>query len=294
MPNRNQRYLQQAFSRKAASYSKADFLHAELRYRLLERLQLFTHQPETILVLGGGGGELAAALSQQYPAANCLSVDSSAGMTEQAQQRCNALCADLLALPLAADSIDLIVSNFTLQYCADQQAGLLPALREINRVLKPDGLLLISFPGNQSFPEYRSAIADDGYLHLDPLPDLQRAGDAMLQAGLQNPVLDSEQLTITYDTFDKAIAELRAVSASALVSRRRPGLGGKHYWATTRQRYEALRTAEGLLPVSLEIVYAQARGGQLPVERSRPAEVGVPLSRLLGRGPRKMTSDDET
>jgi len=294
MPNRNQQYLQRAFTRMAPGYSKADFLHAEVRSRLLERLQMFTHQPQTVLVLGGGCGELAAALSQQYPAANCVSVDNSAGMTEQASQRCNAVCADLLALPVDDDSIDLVVSNFTLQYCAAEQTGLLPALREMNRVLKPDGLLLISFPGNQSFPEYRSAIPADGYLHLDPLPDLHHAGDAMLQAGLANPVLDSEQLMITYDSFDKAIAELRAVSASSAVSRRRQGLGGKQHWAMMRQRYEAQRTAAGLLPVSLEIVYALARGGQLPAQTSGPVEIGVPLSRLLGRGPRKMTSDDDT
>jgi len=293
MTNRNQRYLQRAFDRMAPGYSNADFLHAEVRRQLLERLQLYTHKPQTILVLGGGCGELAETLSQQYSGANCISVDSSACMTAQALQRSNAQCADILALPFADDSIDLVVSNFTLQYCADEQAGLLPALLEMNRVLKLDGLLLMSFPGNQSFPEYRSALSNDGYLHLDPLPDIHHAGDAMLRAGLSTPVLDSEQLTITYDTFDKAIAELRAVTTSSAISRRRQGLGGKQHWHITRQGYEAQRTTEGLLPVSLEIVYAQARGGALPTQNTGPVEVGVPLSRLLGRGPRKMTSDDE-
>jgi malonyl-CoA O-methyltransferase len=291
MADKNKNYLKRAFNRKAANFSKADFLHAIVRDELLERLSMFRLKPLQSIVLGGGGGELAEALRRQYPGTRCLSIDSSEAMSELAQRHGEALCADMLELPLADNSVDLIVSNLTLQYGANPLGSLQSVLNEINRVLKPGGLLLTAFCSNGSFAELRESCARDNYEHFDTLPDLHIAGDEMLKAGLRDPVLDTEPLTITYSSFDKLINELRAVSATRQISRRRKGLGGKTYWQQTRLNYDTQRNVDDKLPVTIELVYAHARGGEAP-KLAEPAEYSVPLSRLLGRGPRKMTTDE--
>ena len=281
MTDKNKNYLKRAFNRKAANFSKADFLHAIVRDELLERLSMFRLKPLQSIVLGGGGGELAEALRRQYPGTRCLSIDSSEAMSELAQHHGEALCADMLELPLADNSVDLIVSNLTLQYGANPLGSLQSVLNEINRVLKPGGLLLTAFCSNGSFAELRESCARDNYEHFDE----------MLKAGLRDPVLDTEPLTITYSSFDKLINELRAVSATRQISRRRKGLGGKTYWQQTRLNYDTQRNVDDKLPVTIELVYAHARGGEAP-KLAEPAEYSVPLSRLLGRGPRKMTTDE--
>ena len=293
MADKNKNYLKRAFNRKAANFSNVDFLHPIVRDELLERLSMFRLKPLQSLVLGGGGGELATALRGLYPNTNCVSIDSSEAMSELAQQQGDVLCADMLELPLTDNSVDLIVSNLALQYGANAQGSLQSVLNEINRVLKPGGLLLTAFCGNGSFAELRQSCARDNYEHFDALPDLHNAGDEMLKAGFRDPVLDTELLTITYSSFDKLIHELRALSATRQISRRRKGLGGKAYWQQTRLNYESQRNVDDKLPVTIELVYAHARGGEAP-KPAEPAEYSVPLSRLLGRGPRKMTTDDPT
>jgi SAM-dependent methyltransferase len=67
--------------------------------------------------------------------------------------------ADVRDLPLANDSIDLILSNSTLDHF-ETQVEIDESLRELVRVLKPGGTLLVSFdnPHNALFAVFRAAL----------------------------------------------------------------------------------------------------------------------------------------
>ena len=285
------RYLRRAFDRKASEFGENDFFHRETRSRIQDRLPLFKIEPKTILDLGGGTGEMAQALRQTYPEAQIISLDSSIKMAAQAQACASSICADIRQLPFAENGIDMIVSNLALHYCADAEVKLGGTLREINRVLRPGGLLLFTLPGRDSLFELRESFSQH-FEHVDQLPDLHNLGDEMLGAGLVDPVLDSEVLTITYDTFDQLIKELRAVEGTRSIGKRRQALGGKQDWQAARQNYEQHRNADNKLPVTIELVYGHAWGGQPPQGiYGDEGEYSVPLSRLLKRGPRKMDTD---
>ncbi|MDG1462614.1 MAG: methyltransferase domain-containing protein [Gammaproteobacteria bacterium] len=285
------RYLRRAFDRNADDFNENDFLHCEVRSRILERLPLFKIQPNTILDLGGGTGELGKELQKNFFNAQVISLDSSVNMATLAEENVDSICAEVRQLPFAENSIDMIVSNFALHYCADEEIKLRTTLKEINRVLRPGGLLLFTLPGRDSLFELRESFSAK-FEHIDQLPDLHNLGDEMLAAGLVDPVLDSEVLTITYEKFDQLIRELRAVSSTRSVSKRRHSLGGKADWKTARQNYEKLRNTDNKLPATIELVYAHAWGGQPPQGHyGDEGEYSVPLSRLLKRGPRKMDTD---
>ncbi len=79
------RYLRRAFDRKASEFRENDFFHRETRSRIQDRLPLFKIEPNTILDLGGGTGELAKDLQQKYSEAQIISVDASINMAVQAQ-----------------------------------------------------------------------------------------------------------------------------------------------------------------------------------------------------------------
>jgi len=282
--NRDQRYQRRTFDKLAAAFSSHDFFHTEIRERLFDRLPLFRINPDVAVDLGGGTGEGLQLLRTAYPKARVFSIDSSAGMARQADS--GSICAEALQLPFENDSIDMIVSNLMLHYCQNIN----DVLAEINRVLRPEGLLLFSMLGQDSLQELRSAwAAADRHQHVDTFADQHDVGDAMLHAGLREPVLDTEVLTITYEDIDKLLLELRTVATTRTASSHNPGLTGKQSWQLMRAEYEGRRNEAGQLPVTMEVIYGHAWGGTRPQEQN--GEIHIPVSQLLGRGPRKMDTD---
>ncbi|MCL6416515.1 methyltransferase domain-containing protein [Aestuariirhabdus sp. Z084] len=67
---------------------------------------------------------------------------------ENSQQRhCHFVCSDALNLPFADNSFDHVICSEVLEHIPDYQG----VLQEINRVLRPDGLLVVSVP--RAWPE---------------------------------------------------------------------------------------------------------------------------------------------
>jgi len=289
------------FSKLAGGFAANDFLHKEVRERLFDRLPLFRHEPKYAIDLGGGVGDGAYRLSKAYPLCKVLNVDSAFGMTLVSQNRLGknasdesprSVCAEAAQLPFADNSLDLVTSNMMLHYTENLAA----VLQEVSRVLKPGGLFLFSLAGNGSLNELKSAWAEIvGSPAFSPLPELQPVGDALLKTGFSGPVLDSEVITITYRSADTLLQELRQITVPRLHSTRRKGLTGKDLWSRMRAACESGRNADGVIPVSVEVIYghawSNAKAGIVNVSGNDDSEVGVPLSTLLGRKPRKMSDD---
>lgn len=108
--------------------------------------------PLRILDLGCGAGVSAFALAELYPQAKIVGVDIAAKMIEQARQRHRTdvphltgvafVEADATCLPFDALSFDLAVGHSFL-YLVPQK---LRVLREVKRVLKPGGQLILMEP----------------------------------------------------------------------------------------------------------------------------------------------------
>lgn len=98
-----------------------------------------------------GTGDMAAALRRQASGAEIVGADFSRGMLTRGAQkfqrdRVEAVETDALHLPFPDESFDLVVSAFGFRNLANYDAG----LREIHRVLRPDGeigILDFSEPG---------------------------------------------------------------------------------------------------------------------------------------------------
>ena len=132
-----------AFRRAAAGYARADFLHAEIRARLLERLDFVRLEPQAILDLGAGPPEATTALARRFPGSRLLALDLVPEMLGTAPQGWSRLCADAARLPLPDASVDLVSAGMLLHWCADPAA----VLAEARRVLRYPGLFLFSTLG---------------------------------------------------------------------------------------------------------------------------------------------------
>jgi malonyl-CoA O-methyltransferase len=275
----DKRRIRTAFERAAPGFDDADFLHSDLRGRLLNRLGIAQIEPEFILDLGAGTGAASAGLAAHYPDARIIAVDFAAQMLaagrhdNQTGYPVDALCADGARLPIADASIDLIFSNLMLHHCPDPVA----VLTEARRVLRFPGLLIFTTFGPDSLIELRSAWAGaDDRSHVFEFTDMHHIGDALIRSGFAEPVLDVETLTITYEHFPRLMADLRGVGSINATDNRNPGLTGKKNWQRMSDAYEQYRDAEGRLPVTLEIVYGLGWCGQ-PEPRRTLSDGGIEI-----------------
>ncbi len=289
----NQYRVRRAFERAASGFEHADFLHREIRDRLLSRLPIVKIEPEWIMDLGAGTGAAARCLAEAFPMSRIITLDfSTAMLTEAKPQPLNrtaltdnspaepvvAICANAQSLPITDQSVDLIFSNLLLQHCADP----LSMLTEARRILRFPGLFTFTTLGPDSFRELREAWAGaDNFSHIALCMDMHNLGDALIQAGFAEPVMYTEKLTITYQSLARAIADLRGVGSINATTDRNRGLTGRQTWQRLTDGYEQYRNADGKLPATLEIIYGLAWSGP-PGSDTRLAagEFEIPLDDL--------------
>lgn len=255
-------WLRRSFERAGATCEDAGVLEGAVREALLARLEWTRLAPRTVLDAGAGTGDGARALKRRYPAARVLAVDIAlAPLARGAARRAwfrpvHALCADSARLPLADASVDLIVSNLMLPFCEATAV-----LAEWRRVLAPGGYLTLTSVGPDTLKELRRAwAAVDARPHVHRFLDMHDLGDALVQAGFVDPVLDVETYTVRYRELLGLARDLKAVGAHNAAIGRPRGLTTPRRLAAVARAYEAERR-EGRLPATCEVVFAQAWAG---------------------------------
>jgi len=166
------------------------------------------------------------------------------------------VCAEATALPLPDHSVDVLHSNLCFQWIDD-----LPALfGECVRVLKPGGLLVFSTFGPDTLKELRAAWAEaDQQPHVSRFLDMHDLGDAMINAGLRDPVLDVDRYTLTYSEPRLLLKELQGLGATNADRERERHLLGKKHYQRMLAAYETMRV-DGRIPATWEVVTAHAWG----------------------------------
>jgi len=262
----DKKQVRRAFSRAAQSYDAAAVLQREVCIRMLDKLDCIKQKPTRILDVGSGTGWGTRQLSERYVAAEVIALDIALGMLQNARgtsswwkklfvgKRENFVCADVEALPLAANSIDMVWSNLALQWCNNLPATFV----ELHRVLQNEGLLMFSSFGVDTLQELRIAFKDvDGYSHVNRFVDLHDVGDMLVAAGFADPVMEMERLTLTYDDVRAVMQDLKSIGANNATAGRGTGMMGKAAWQRVIENYETLRR-DGKLPATFEIIYGHA------------------------------------
>lgn len=292
------RQVRRAFSRAAPGYEAAAGLQHATEARLLESLDylddpgLQRQPPERVLDLGCGTGRASLAMQKRWPKAQIVSMDVALPMLRQARAGSKRggwlsnpfarvprqVCGDARALPLADASVDVLFCNLVLQWVEDLDA----VFAGFRRVLKPDGLLLLSTFGPETLWELRGAFAQaDAVPHVSPFVDIAGFGDALVRAGFHQPVLDREDVREFHPDLPALMRSLRAIGATNALHARRASLTGRARFAAAAEAYEAHREAEGL-PASWEILSAMAwaPAAGTPIREGDADIAAVPVSRI--------------
>jgi len=244
--------VRSAFNKASSQYDAHAFLQKEIATRLDSKLDVIAGNSNVIADLGAGTGLLSQNLIKRFPDSQLICLDFAQASLSNNPSK-NKLCADANHLPLADNSVDIVISSLMMQWCPDLEQ----LFSEIHRVLKNDGLILFSTFGPDTLKELKKSwsVVDD-QAHVNTFTDMHDIGDQMLGAGFQSPVMEMEKLTLTYQTVTDLLRDLKAIGAQT-VSTRSKSLMGKEKFQLMIKMYESYRT-EGKLPATYEVIYGHA------------------------------------
>ena len=189
---------------------------------LLLRLQWMTLEPASMLVMGREVEGLSKELQARYP-------EAVMGQSER---------------------YDLIIANLELPW----QDNLLAVVKAWQAFLQPGGLLMVTTLGLDTFKELPDQTA-----FMATKRDMHEIGDALVQAGLSDPVMEVEHYNITYKDATRMIAEL------------------SHEQLLARPLLSLPEQTEGKWHLTCEIVYGHAWFAE---STSEEGVTKVPLSLL--------------
>jgi len=267
-----------AFDGASATYEAAAVLQSRVADELLGRLEPFDLRPRVILDLGAGTGRAAAQLKRRYRRSLVIALDLAPGMLHQAARhqalfrRFERVCADAARLPLESASVDIVFSNLMLQWCDPLD----DAFAEVRRVLKPQGFFAFTTFGPDTLKELRSAWAEaDAHNHVNRFLDMHDVGDALVRAGLQEPVLDIDRTQLTYEDGMAVMRDLKSIGARNVTAGRPRSLVGRTRIQRVLSAYESFRK-DGRLPATYEVVYGAAWGSAgRPATSAHAGEVRI-------------------
>ena len=244
--------IRSTFNDAASNYDDNAFLQSEIANRLAEKLKVISIKPQTIIDLGSGTGLLSNKTAEIFPNANLICVDFAQQSLLENPQNLK-VCANAYELPFASNSVDFIVSNLMMQWCPDLKA----LFNECFRVLKPESLILFTTFGPDTLKELkRSWSAVDSSAHVNNFIDMHDIGDQMLQSGFQSPIMEMENITLTYEKVLDLMHDLKSIGAQNVGSRSK-ALTGKTKFKKMIEMYESYRS-DGKLPATYEVIYGHA------------------------------------
>lgn len=253
--------VSKSFGAAAKEYQSVNQLQHTVLVRLLERLDLIKMKPGSVLDLGSGPGTSSSKLAKYYKKATIIESDISLPMLQQAKLQAprffskrSWLCSDAEQMGIKSSSIDLVFSSLMLQWCNNLDH----VLKEVRRILRPNGLFIFSTFGPDTLMELRKSWENvDDNIHVNAFIDMHDIGDALVRTGMENPVMESEIISVKYETVYRLMRDLKILGAHNINSGRRKTLTGKSRLQNMLAHYE-IKRVDGRLPATYEVVYGHA------------------------------------
>ena len=264
---------------RARSLGPATFLLDRAATELGERLSAVLRSFDIAADVGTPTDAVRRVLAASGKVKTIIAADFGATRLDKSFLR---VASDEEALPFADASLDLAVSALALQFVNDLPGALI----QIRRALRPDGLFMAAMVGGDSLNELRMAFADaeseiEGGLspRVAPFADVRELGALLQRVGFALPVVDSERLTVRYDSAFALMHDLRRMGATNVMQERRR----RPLKRTTLQRMAAIYADRysdpaGRLRASFEIIWLS---GWVPHEsQQKPLKPGSASQRL--------------
>jgi SAM-dependent methyltransferase len=238
-------------SRAAAAAGAGDFLFAASADRLAETLGEIKRRFPRVLDLGSRGGLLGERLKGIGGIEHVVDADPASAFAP-------AVTIDAEALPFAAGSFDLVLSNLLLHWANDLPGALL----QIRHALKPDGLFLGALFGGETLTELREAwiaaeadIENGASPRISPFADARDLAGLLQRAGFALPVVDNDRIDVTYADALALMRDLRLMGETNATRERRRSFTRRATLMRMAEIYrERFADADGRIHARFEIV----------------------------------------
>lgn len=204
--------------RAGPAFAAHDFLHRRALADVVDRLETVTRPfPDALFY---GAGDVRPHLTPRCGVGRVVLADLSPARTD-------GLCFDEEASPFAPGSFDLIVSLLTLHATNDPVA----ALAQARTALKPDGLFIGVLFGEETLRELKAALfaaeaelAGGAGPRVAPFGAVRDLGGLLQRAGFALPVVDVDNVDVTYKNPMRLFADLRGMGETGALKDRPRGL----------------------------------------------------------------------
>ena len=142
------------FNNAAQSYSNYSLVQQHFANRLVNIIKELNPQIGKWFDLGAGTGYLADLLENNFRNSNVTRIDFSQNMLQENKKNSKTILWDLnIDLPSYINNSNLIISSFCFHWLNEPEKK----LRNWYNRLVPGGFLIVLFPNNESFPEWKNA-----------------------------------------------------------------------------------------------------------------------------------------
>ena len=250
---RSKRRIEQSFAKASTTYDRFAHLQRDVASRMLR------WAPELggrVLDLGCGTGYVLQQLAEREKFESGVGLDLALPMLQQARQHGSGQLwaqADIENLCFSDQSFDALTSSLAIQWCDD----LARCFSEAHRVLRPNGLFLLSSLGPETLCELRLAWqqADAHYEHVNQFVHSTAVIEAALQAGFELELFAQEWKVLHYDKLSELMAELKGIGAHNVNRGARSALMGKSTLVALTEAYEQQRDENRQLPATYEVYF---------------------------------------
>jgi malonyl-CoA O-methyltransferase len=254
--------------RRLARAQQPSWLHQEVARRMADKLDVILLKPRCWLDWWASAGAGTDLLTQRYPKAQAVLVEPLPDLlsrhAEPAWRRALGVLsgttrrAQLESDELPAGQAQLLWANMMLHLSSEPDA----LLRRWHRLLAIDGFLMFACLGPDTLRQLRALYARLGWpAPTLPFRDMHDIGDALVQAGFADPVMDMERITLTWATPQALLADLRAWGGNVHPGRF-AGLRTPRWRAKLEQELMSLAQpqtgGEPRLALTFEIIYGHA------------------------------------
>jgi len=266
--DRRSKLLQRERAAALPDIDNYDFLKEEVGYRVADRVLDVARKMEVAVDIGSGRGWVTRHLTE-HSVGRVTAIELSQGLLSQAPSP-EGVVMDRLAmeidgadLPFSDNSVDVVTSCLAMHWVND-----LPGVfREINRVLKPDGVFIGAMFGGETLMELRTSLQlaelerQGGFApHVSPFVDVKDLGGLLNSNNFTLLTIDTDDLKVRYPTIFPLMRDLKGMGESNAALNRKLHLNRETLFATNAVYGDLYgeRTEGGeqiVLPASFQVYY---------------------------------------
>lgn len=236
----NRSLLKQNIDRSSNNFGFSDFIYQEAGEIIAGSAQDCKENFHDILEIGARTGFLGKKILTHHKSANLTQIDPSPLMV--AKHGLTKVMDDE-ELNFEDESFDLIVSNLNLHFIND-----LPGhFRKIKNLLKPEGVFIYSFFGEENLKELREVFfksEEEIYQKISPRIspniDIKSAGMLAQKSGFLDIISERHSLSVEYSELKKLFHDLRNMAQTNILNERSRKFMTKKFLFSLTENYKKL------------------------------------------------------